>query len=403
MLIYTWIQFETETAKTGNVVGRARGSNLVKVDDTLKNYELHIGAANAQLTLVLLRAIVMACKEWLKVKKAKSEFTKNGLGMRTTYFNPLFLKRKTAVGKLANAALDELFIQLNAQGLLTPDERGEITFNKHKFTTQGIRKGFQTALKPLDEDYTFERTSYIKSGNNQAIAGSGIHRTQNSIQALHRDNKTHQISLPNNVLQKDFVKTRQKVVTIANKNINALSLKDLAMLDEIGRANAISGDVDYLKKAERYRYMAIPDNAGGLCDYNNNLLNFQAWEVIMYAMDKYGNLFCKNADPIAAMSEFFNHSSFNTGHDVICAGCLAITNGILQMIDNNSGHYKPTRDNLHNCVQVLDDEGVDLTNTEVELHVFVWNVLQAKHVEHVHKFHAAAFLADKNSIPHTII
>ncbi len=403
MLTYTWLQFEADTAKTGNVVGRARGSNLAKVDDTLNDYELRIGAANAQLTLVLLRAIVMACKEWLKVKKTKNEFTKNGFGQRTNYVNPLFLKRKTAVGKLANAALDELFIQLQAQGLLTPDERGEITFNKHKFTTQGTRKGYQTAVKPLDEGYTFERTSYVKSGKNQAIAGSGIHRTQASFQALHRDNHTDQIGLPNTVLPKNIVKMRQQVVTIANKNINALSLKDLAMLDEIGRVNMLSGNVDYLKKAERYRYMAIPDNAGSLCDYNDNPLNFPAWQVIAYAMDKYGNLFCKDAVPIAQTSEFFNHSSFNTGHDVICAGCLAITNGALLMIDNNSGHYKPTRDHLHNCIKVLDDEGVDLTNTEVELHVFVWNALQAKHIEHVHKFHAAAFLADKNSIPHTVI
>ncbi len=376
---------------------------MAKVDDTLKDYENRIGGADNQLKLVLLRNIVEACKVWLGGKQSKSEFTKNKLGMYTAYINQLFIKRKVAVGQLANAALNELFNELNVQGLLTPDERGEIHFNKRKFTNQGTRKGYQVPLKPLDEGYTFERTSYLKSGKTQAISGSGIHRSIDSFKALSRDNKTHEISVPNNVPQKNILKTRQKAVTLVNKNINALSLKDLAILDEIGRANLISGGVDYLKKAERYRYMIFPDNAGHLRDYNVNLLNFPAWMVITYAMDKYGNIFCKNADPIANTSEFFNHSSFNTGHDVICAGCMTITNGVLQMIDNNSGHYKPTRDHLHNCIQVLHNEGVDLTNTEVELHVFDWDNLQQKYVEHVHKFHAAAFRANKNSQPHTVI
>jgi hypothetical protein len=109
-------------------------------------------------------------------------------------------------------------------------------------------------------------------------------------------------------------------------------------------------------------------------------------------MDRYGNLLQKDAEPIGD-AFFFNHSSFNAGHDVVCAGTLKINNGDLTEIDNNSGHYKPGRDNLFNCLDVLAGEGVDLTNTTVNLYVFVGGRKEE------HRYLAPAFLSNPNSTP----
>lgn len=47
-----------------------------------------------------------------------------------------------------------------------------------------------------------------------------------------------------------------------------------------------------------------------------------------------------------------NHSTFNAGNEVVCAGMLSITNAQLTMINNESGHYKPDQKNLFDCVQL---------------------------------------------------
>lgn len=104
-------------------------------------------------------------------------------------------------------------------------------------------------------------------------------------------------------------------------------------------------------------------------------------------MDKYGNLFVEatgeRKDYVSyssrggytvKTSDAFNHSSFTAGNDVICAGCIHVgydsragreEPGVLSFIDNNSGHYKPTAENLHNCIIVLRDQGVNIDDVMV--------------------------------------
>jgi hypothetical protein len=179
---------------------------------------------------------------------------------------------------------------------------------------------------------------------------------------------------------------------VAKKDIDRLTVEDFTILDELGRKNFMSGDVNYLKKAERYKVMAIPDGHGNLRDYNDALITTHAFKVTAYAMDKYGNLLCKDADPLNG-AFFFNHSSFNAGQDVICAGTLTIQNGVLQSIDNNSGHYKPGRTHLFNCIDVLVNENVDISHAYVNLYVWVSGVKQE------HRYNATTFHANPNSPP----
>ncbi len=42
----------------------------------------------------------------------------------------------------------------------------------------------------------------------------------------------------------------------------------------------------------------------------------------------------------------FHHSSFVAGTAVRCAGMISVINGKVEMISNNSGHYRPSKDNL---------------------------------------------------------
>lgn len=50
-----------------------------------------------------------------------------------------------------------------------------------------------------------------------------------------------------------------------------------------------------------------------------------------------------------------NHCSFLAGRPVKCAGMIGITNGVVGYIDNGSGHYRPSRKNLVNCLEALKD------------------------------------------------
>lgn len=130
--------------------------------------------------------------------------------------------------------------------------------------------------------------------------------------------------------------------------------------------------VQYLRKQDRLRFMYwVADgklvNAFGLFTTTGN-----KW---MYAMDQYGNLFStqkKDAKEKAKFAEFesyqatkFNHSSFNAGKEIVCAGELEAVDGVLQYIDNASGHYQPTREHLKQCVATLQGAGLNLAHTRV--------------------------------------
>jgi hypothetical protein len=111
----------------------------------------------------------------------------------------------------------------------------------------------------------------------------------------------------------------------------------------------------------------------------------------MWAMDRYGNLFVaydkdqyetvqtqtgstpqeakKALEAERGKRTMTNHSSFCAGRDVICAGMIFFWKGQLIHIDNNSGHYKPTRDSLRHAVKFLVDEYY----SQCPLYLRVWD------------------------------
>ena len=95
-----------------------------------------------------------------------------------------------------------------------------------------------------------------------------------------------------------------------------------------------------------------------------------------FVIDKYGNFYScdqENQRDGKGDKAQFNHSSFTSGKEVLCAGMVKVDKGVLTLISNNSGHYRPNASHLKNAIQQLEADGVDLSQCRVEYHDFVSN------------------------------
>lgn len=124
-------------------------------------------------------------------------------------------------------------------------------------------------------------------------------------------------------------------------------------IESMGATNTVL----FFDKRERLEHMLLPLGGKLVWAKNNQLFTSPANQPYMYAMDGYGNVFARS-DQLGATQ--FNHSSFNAGREVICAGMIAATSGELDFISNDSGHYQPTRADLYSCVKKLIDNGVKM-------------------------------------------
>jgi hypothetical protein len=76
-----------------------------------------------------------------------------------------------------------------------------------------------------------------------------------------------------------------------------------------------------------------------------------------YAMSMDGQLYIRKVD-VGEMGKFA-HSSFLSGADVLCAGTIAVDNGRIIEITNESGHYQPSTANLAEACKAILAEGYD--------------------------------------------
>lgn len=129
-------------------------------------------------------------------------------------------------------------------------------------------------------------------------------------------------------------------------------------------------EMQYLSADSRIEYVVAMANGGifemvngqrgnALTCKNRSHMNTGS----IYAMDLTERLFVLRG---AAMNEGqWNHSSALAGQPVICAGELAANNGQLKFINNSSGHYKPDTESLANCLRVMSQAGVNLSQTVI--------------------------------------
>lgn len=71
--------------------------------------------------------------------------------------------------------------------------------------------------------------------------------------------------------------------------------------------------------------------------------------VWIWVMDEKGNFY---AHPWSPNSDTY-HSSFFAGEPVRAAGLIRVNQGIIEMINNESGHYKPSKLHLDYAVDAL--------------------------------------------------
>jgi len=255
--------------------------------------------------------------------------------------------------------------------------KGNIAFTKRKLKTLAHVSRFRRT--PLSKIYKYERSIYKASGKQTALAASGV--------GFAMQYKT-------DVVTQYHMQQNPFVASAMNKDFDQLNISEFEALARIGENIGTMSEVTYLKKQHRYQYLAIPD---GNLFYDINDNPFQAhendWVVApryMYAIDKYGNLFCVK-DIVS--DKWFNHSSFSAGGKVICAGMIDINNGKLMHIDNESGHYKPNRKQLHEAIALFHDEGVDLLGTRVKVIEYIGGQKQELN------YLAYTFLTNMNAQP----
>jgi hypothetical protein len=127
--------------------------------------------------------------------------------------------------------------------------------------------------------------------------------------------------------------------------------------------------VKYLDESERDAYkLTVQD--GKLYDSDGNLFDTSAGRSVhsqdpraIFVMDEDGNIYASTEHSVGQ----FHHSSFLAGGDVAGAGELKVSNGELQLISDQSGHYWPTRDMTAQVVEQLRARGVSIDDSQIQL------------------------------------
>jgi hypothetical protein len=334
--------FKRSTSPLSILVGY--GNNMAVILAALEAYWEN--RANGQkVEEALLYTLWKECRKWLKKKEAKPVARQN---------TELFMRRKLNVELLRDASMEKL-------AEISPSVAGALGMFQNRKQGHGA---FNMALQPLSHGYNNERAFYLQ---NNKKSGSSV-----SWSYAHAN------------LDKNRSEGRNQIKDLRNKQLGDLTISDAIKLSKLFDETP---PVVFRNKIDRMRNLVTINEGGLLGDLDGNLILMTEkylgnYDFQMYAMDKYGNLFIETVggrkDYVSyssrdgytvKQSDAFNHSSFMAGADVICAGCIHVgydtragheEAGVLTFIDNNSGHYKPTAQNLQNCVIALRDQGVNI-------------------------------------------
>ncbi|WHI46403.1 hypothetical protein [Microbulbifer sp. VAAF005] len=137
--------------------------------------------------------------------------------------------------------------------------------------------------------------------------------------------------------------------------------KELGMLKDSGLSkDTYSGVVvPYMSEAEREKYQVTIQD--GLLFWRGERLNTNPGGSWAFVMDKNGRIFCGNKN-----GDIQHHSAFFSGRPVAAAGHISVVGGIIEHINNFSGHYQPTSDYMEQFKEELEKNNVDLSETEMD-------------------------------------
>jgi hypothetical protein len=129
--------------------------------------------------------------------------------------------------------------------------------------------------------------------------------------------------------------------------------------------------VRYLSDSELAKFKVSITSDGKLLDANGapldttNASNFTGQSKAIYVVDKDGNVFVSLEQRVGE----FHHSSLGQGLPVAGAGEMQVKDGILQYLNRQSGHYKPTAAQLDQVVRYFQAKGVSLGDATVDFGV----------------------------------
>lgn len=328
---------------------------------------------NADITLKkkkALRTVAKACAYWLSIKPA------------ATYTSVLANHRRTQIQTVMAQAIGAL-------GHFDPAER-EFARKKTNAITGG--RVSNPIIRTKKVGNTVKSVGGYKNANATALDGTyGLER------AVYADQLRGQFGQG----QAHFSLAAGAVHDMADDwdNLDASNYVRIYqdLIRGMGNAGAASKHVTYLPKLDRMQYLIMVNGgaftvASGGAPYGTNPARVGAGQDRvgdMWAMDRYGNLFVKSSQRLNGHG-YFNHSSFNAGNEVICAGGIVINNGALAYIDNQSGHYKPNENALREACTILSaDGGVNFAGIRV-------GVLPANGGAPIN-YEGASFLAGNNA------
>ncbi len=330
-----------DTTNPANIFKRHRGRHLSRIDKSLDLWNNGLGTR--ELSLARLAATLKACRDWLT---SRADSTSD-----VTAF------RRTGVQLLAQ----QVFARLQYEA----------------FEDKKVRnKNYTGSLQPLVGGYAHERTTYLHSGKQTATSGSTASALVQFADQVGAD--------------------------LNGKTFNQLTVQEFEQLVKTYAAdNLMESEVVFLKKQDRIGSLVVIEE-GLLYDGPSSKLDTGELDRggHPYVIDGYGNLFSTDHHEqgrTLPAHQRFNHSSFNAGKDVICAGILQVQQGQIWCIDNNSGHYKPDRIQLINALMMLRDCGVDMGTLRVGLKE---PSNQPGRLAFKYFNNATAFLANPNMTPH---
>jgi hypothetical protein len=332
---------------------KPRGDRLVAIDTALEALrDNYLPLANAAQTRGFLLLVIREARNWLRNVQRKADSGKVGTGDRH--------HKKLAIQKLVAEATDALIA-------CTPGfaEAMQAYAEQKRGATQ------EFLMKGLDGVYRHEGSVYRSGGKSQGKTTSATQLHGNIIADFAYEPNRGADSRNRHVHN-----TKQKLKKLGHDGdvrhliesmIRGEALFETFTEDQFrtfGRyvdARTDLAKVVYFSKMERLQHLKhIRD--GKL--YNIDDTPFATpHQGSSWAMDCYGNLF---AGDRSISDVQVNHSSYLAGKDAACAGIIDTTaDGTVTAIDNSSGHYKPTRENLHEVLTYLADQGLNFERATV--------------------------------------
>lgn len=140
--------------------------------------------------------------------------------------------------------------------------------------------------------------------------------------------------------------------------------------DEHLPGNPVWGtSVDYLDAEAReafrlsFRDGKIYESSGKLFDTEAGSTLHNATGRAIFVMDENGRFYASNNHEMGR----FHHSSFFSGAPVAAAGEIGVQNGILKLISDKSGHYRPSQRFIRQALRQLTREQVKLSGVKKDL------------------------------------